>query len=212
MRLHIANKNYSSWSFRAWLAPTVKGVKFEEVLTPFLRDGPNPKYAEFSPTGLVPVLEDGKVRVWESLAILEYFADKYPARGFWPQNRGDRAMARSVSLEMHGGFRALRNACPMNMRRRIEPLQVSEMVRSDLARIDEIWEDCLSRSRGPFLFGEFCNADAMYAPVVSRIEKYVLSSSETVQRYSAAMMALPAWKKWQTEALLETAVIPRDEV
>jgi glutathione S-transferase len=212
MRLFIANKNYSSWSFRPWIALVAKGVKFEEVLTPFLSDGPNPKYAEFSPTSLVPVLEDGDLKVWESLAILEYLAEKYPARGFWPQRRTNRAVARSIANEMHAGFRALRNTCPMNMRRPVRPLAVADDVRADVVRIETIWAQCLERSGGPFLFGDFCNADAMYAPVVNRFEKYVLTSNDVALRYMATMRALPAWQQWETAALKETAVIPRDEV
>jgi glutathione S-transferase len=212
MRLYIANKNYSSWSFRPWIAMVAKGVKFDEVLVPFLADGPNPKYAKFSPTSLVPVLEDGKVKVWESLAILEYLAEKYPARGFWPENRADRAHARSLASEMHGGFRALRNAAPMNMRRPVKPLAASPEVRADVARIEAIWASCLKKSRGPFLFGEFSNADAMFAPVVNRLEKYALSNHGAVKQYTRAMRALPAWMKWEKAALAETAVIPRDEV
>jgi len=212
MKLHIANKNYSSWSFRPWIAMTVKGVKFDEELTPFLVDGPNPKYAAFSPTSLVPVLEDGNVRVWESLAILEYLADRYPARGFWPEKRGDRALARSIANEMHAGFRALRNACPMNMRRPPGRIFQSEEVRDNIARIETIWTQCVERSGGPFLFGEFCNADAMYAPVVSRFATYLLSESKPVLAYMHAVRDLPAWKAWEKAARAEIAVIPRDEI
>jgi glutathione S-transferase len=212
MRLHIANKNYSSWSFRPWIAMTVKGVKFDEELTPFLVDGPNPKFSAFSPTSLVPVLEDGNIRVWESLAILEYLADRYPARGFWPEKRADRAIARSISNEMHADFRALRNACPMNMRRKPGRIFLSEDARADISRIETIWTQCVERSGGPFLFGEFCNADAMYAPVVSRFATYLLTESEPVLAYMRRMRDLPAWKSWEKAALAETAVIPRDEV
>jgi glutathione S-transferase len=212
MRLYIANKNYSSWSLRPWIAMVVKGVKFEETLVPFLPDGPNPKFAKFSPTARVPVLEDGKIKVWESLAILEYLAEKYPARGFWPENRADRAHARSIANEMHAGFRALREAAPMNMRRPVKPLALTPQVRNDVARIESIFDSCLRKSRGPFLFGEFTNADAMFAPVVNRMEKYALSAHPAVRRYSQAMKSLPAWMKWEKAALAETAVVPQDEV
>ncbi len=150
--------------------------------------------------------------MWESLAILEYLAEKYPARGFWPKVRADRATARAISSEMHAGFRALRNDCPMNMRRTPVALAVGNDVRAEVARIETIWSECLDRSGGPFLFGDFCNADAMYAPVVSRFATYLLSSNEAVNRYMAAVIALPAWQKWRKAALAEKAVIPRDEV
>lgn len=212
MRLYIGNKNYSSWSFRPWIALKAKGVDFEETLIPFNDDAGNPLFREFSPTGKVPVLVDGDLTVWESLAILEYLADIHPGRGFWPADRAARARARSIANEMHGGFTALRNACPMNIRRPVSPIADAPRVASDVARIERIWEECLDRSGGPFLFGEFCNADAMYAPVVNRLEVYALSDHPAVVAYRAAMKALPAWVEWETAARAEPWIVPADEV
>lgn len=212
MRLYIGNKNYSSWSFRPWIAMTAKAVDFEEVLVPFDDDAGNPRFREFSPTGKVPVLVDGGLTVWESLSILEYLADRFPERGFWPEDAKARARARSVACEMHAGFFALRNACPMNIRRKIGAIASTDMLRKDVARIGTLWEECLERSGGPFLFGAFSNADAMYAPVVNRLEVYALADHPAVAAYSEAMKALPAWIEWQKAAFAEPWTVPADEV
>lgn len=211
MRLYIGNKNYSSWSLRPWIAMKAKGVAFDEVLIPFDDAGGNRKFREFSPTGKVPVLVDGDLTVWESLAILEYLHDKYPRWGFWPADDAARAMARSVATEMHGGFAALRNACPMNMRRSVRAIQINDGVRKDVSRMETLWQDCLDRFGGPFLFGEFSNADAMFAPVVNRMEKYALSSHAAVKTYSRAMKGSAAWQEWESAALAETWIVPADE-
>ena len=211
MRLHIGNKNYSSWSFRPWIAMKAKGVAFEEVLTPFDDEGGNPKFREFSPTGKVPTPVDGDLTVWESLAILEYLAERFPDAGFWPADRAARAHARAVANEMHGGFSALRSACPMNMRRDIRPIAVSDGVRKDVARIETLWADCLKTYGGPFLFADFSNADAMFAPVVNRLEKYALSDHPAVIAYSEAMKSHPAWIEWRDAALAESWIVPADE-
>jgi len=167
MHLFIGNKNYSSWSFRPWIAMKAKGVDFAETLVPFDDEGGNPKFREFSPTGKVPTLVDGDLTIWESLAILEYLHDKFPGHGFWPSDQKARALARAVANEMHGGFGGLRSQCPMNMRRELWAIEISDQTRKDVARIEILWADCLEKSGGPFLFGEFCNADAMFAPVVN---------------------------------------------
>jgi glutathione S-transferase len=211
MRLYIGNKNYSSWSFRPWIAMKAKGVAFEEMLIPFDDAGGNPKFKAFSPTGKVPVLVDGAISVWESLSILEYLHDRYPRWGFWPSEDGARAHARSVACEMHAGFSALRNACPMNMRREVRAIEVGDPVRRDVRRIEEIWQDCLDTHGGPFLYGEFCNADAMFAPVVNRLEKYALSDHLAVRAYSRAMKSQPAWQDWEKAALAEQWIVPADE-
>lgn len=211
MKLIVANKNYSSWSFRPWLALRVKNISFEEVLIPFDMPSGNPEFAQFSPTNKVPVLQDGDLTVWESLAILEYLAERFPSAGLWPGGRADRAVARSVASEMHGGFLALRAECPMNMRREHKALHVSDDVHRDVHRITEIWRGCLDGSGGPFLFGGFTNADAMFGPVVNRLAIYRLSDDPVVRSYSEAMTSLPAWKEWQDAARAETWVVEEDE-
>jgi glutathione S-transferase len=167
---------------------------------------------KFSPNGKVPCLVDGDLTVFESLAILEYLADKFPDRGFWPTDIGERAMARSVSNEMHGGFMALRSECPMNMNRRIEVLEISEAARRDVKRIEEIWDRCLQKSGGPFLFGDFTNADAMFAPVVNRMQIYVLSDADVVVRYTNAMTSTPAWQEWESAGKAEPWIVEEEEI
>lgn len=211
MRLYIANKNYSSWSFRPWIAMKTKGIAFEEVLTPFDDEARNPKFREFSPTGKVPTLVDGDLTVWESLAILEYLADRFPQAGFWPAAIAERACARAVASEMHAGFTALRTECPTNWRRPVRAIEVSENVRREVARIERLWAECLDRSGGPFLFGDFCNADAMYAPVVNRLDVYALSSHPAVAAYTKAIKALPAWIEWEKAGIAEPWIVPADE-
>ncbi len=211
MKLYIANKNYSSWSMRPWLAMKVLGVSFTETLVPFDDDAGNPAFREFSPSGMVPTLVDGSLTIWESMGILEYLADKYPEAGFWPREMEKRAWARAIANEMHGGFTALRSECPMNLHREISPLEVSPAVRKNVTRIETIWAECLAAHGGPFLFGDFTNADAMFAPVVNRLEKYVLSDHEAVKTYSASMKSLAAWQEWERAALAETWIVPADE-
>ncbi len=211
MKLFIANKNYSSWSFRPWLALRVKEIPFEEILVPFDMPNGNPDFARFSPTGKVPVLQDGDLTVWESLSILEYLADRFPAAGLWPGGVSDRALARSIASEMHSGFLALRAECPMNMRRDHKTLQVSGDVHRNVRRITAIWQDCLDKSGGPFLFGGFTNADAMFAPVVNRMAIYRLSNDQVVQAYSATMTSLPAWAEWQEAGRAEPWIVEEDE-
>jgi glutathione S-transferase len=209
--LYIANKNYSSWSLRPWIALTAAGIPFEEVLIPFDDHGGNPLFREFSPTGKVPVLKHGNLTVWESLAIIEYVAELYPDAGIWPLDPADRAMARSISMEMLSGFRALRGACPMNMRRRKGKIDLPDGVMDDVARISQIWKTMRTRSGGPFLFGAFSAADAMFAPVVNRLDVYDLDVDDAVADYMAAMQAHPAWIAWRDAALAETWIVPADE-
>ncbi|MEM9330194.1 MAG: glutathione S-transferase family protein [Pseudomonadota bacterium] len=211
MKLFIGNKNYSSWSFRPWLGMKMQDIAFEEVLIPFEDEIGNPKFKEFSPTGKVPCLTDGDLTVWESLAILEYVADKFPQKEFWPHDIQKRAVARAVAHEMHGGFSALRSECPMNMRRKHEAIQVSESVRKDVSRIEELWDQCLQMSGGPFLFGSFTNADAMFAPVVNRLEIYVLSKADSVLRYTESMKGLTHWIEWDKAGRQEPWIVDADE-
>lgn len=211
LTLYIGNKNYSSWSFRPWIAMTAAGVPFEDVVIPFDFPAGNPKFRPLSPTGRVPVLHHGEIRVWESLAIIEYVAELFPEKRIWPEAAPDRAVARSVSMEMISGFRALRNACPMNIRRPKGRIDLPEGVMDDVARISAIWKELRLKSGGPFLFGAFCGADAMFAPVVNRLEAYDLVDDAETLAYMAAMKAHPAWMKWQEAALAETWIVPEDE-
>ena len=209
--LYLGNKNYSSWSFRPWIAMEAAGVPFTDRVIPFDFAGGNPQFRPLSPTGKVPVLHHGTVRVWESLAIIEYVAELFPDAGIWPKDAAARAEARSISMEMLSGFRAIRNACPMNIRRKPAPIDLPEGVAADVERIETIWKEALSRSGGPFLFGAFSAADAMYAPVVNRFEIYCLTKEETALGYMTRMKAHPAFRKWQQAALAEPWIVPEDE-
>ncbi|MCQ1569273.1 glutathione S-transferase family protein [Neorhizobium galegae] len=211
LTLYIGNKNYSSWSLRPWIALTAAGIAFEEVLIPFDFPAGNPEFKPISPTGKVPVLHHGDVQVWESLAIIEYAAELFPDKGIWPKAAADRAVARSISMEMISGFRALRNACPMNMRRPKARIALPDGVMDDVARIETIWRELRAKSGGPFLFGEFSGADAMFAPVVNRLDAYDLAIDAETLAYMTAMKSHPAWLKWQEAALAETWIVPEDE-
>jgi glutathione S-transferase len=212
LKLILGNKNYSSWSFRPWLAMKVAGVAFEETVLPIYIPGAHEKILEHSPSGKVPVLIDGPVVVWESLAIIEYAAEKFPASSLWPQQATARAHARAVANEMHGGFLPLRRHCPMNMRRAAGAIELSTDVLANVARIDEIWTDCRARYGGPFLFGAFGAADAMYAPVVSRFSTYDIAVGPIARAYMDAVMSLPAWSEWRAKAVEETWVLPEFEI
>lgn len=214
LTLVIGNKNYSSWSFRPWIAMRVAGIAFDEVVISLDAEDFKARVSKHSGTGKVPVLIDGPVQVWESLAILEYLAEKFPASKLWPADAAARAHARAISSEMHAGFLPLRRACPMNMGRPVKRLVLNADVAANVARIDAMWTDCRSRfgAGGPFLFGAFTASDAMYAPVVSRIHTYGISVSEGARAYMTAMMALPAWGEWLSAALKEPWVLPEDEI
>ena len=210
LKLWIGNRRYSSWSLRPWIAMRMADIPFECEVIPFEEDIGTENYAgtprlhEVSPTGKVPVLHHGDLVIPDSLAILEYLADLFPDRGLWPEERERRAMARAISAEMHAGFAALRNECGMNMGRSPRRKDISEAALRDVERIDRIWSEVLEASGGPFLFGQrFCNADAMYAPVVNRLHAYDLPRSSAAQAYMDTIMNLPAWKEWEREALAE---------
>lgn len=210
--LYIGNKNYSSWSFRPWMALTGAGVDFEEVLIPFDFPGGNPDIKALSPTGRVPLLKHGALKIWESLAIIEYAAELYPQAGLLPGDRADRAVARSVSMEMLSSFQALRGACPMNIRRPKAKITLPDGVDVDISRIETIWRDLLQKSGGPFLFGGFGGADAMFAPVVNRFDIYDLVSRNDTLAYMETMKAHPAWRKWEEAARAELWIVEEDEV
>ncbi len=213
LHLVIANKNYSSWSFRPWLAMKVVGIAFQETLISLDAPDFKSRLSALSGAGKVPVLIDGDQRIWESLAILEYLAEKFPAARLWPAEADARGHARAVATEMHAGFQALRKNCPMNLwlppKKRPQPDEVMDNVR----RIDALWSDCRARfgRGGAFLFGAFGAADAMYAPVASRLRSYGLGVSEVSQRYIDAVLALPAFVEWRTAGLKEPWVMQGNE-
>jgi glutathione S-transferase len=190
----------------------VAAIPFEERVLPIYLPGAHEAILHYSPSGKVPVLIDSDVRVWESLAIIEYVAEKFPAAGLWPQHASARAHARAISNEMHGGFLPLRRTCPMNVRRPQGAIDFSDDVRANIERIEQIWIDCRGRYGGPFLFGAFCAADAMYAPVVSRFHTYRIETAGTAHDYMAAVMSLPAWSIWANEAIKETWTLPQFEI
>jgi glutathione S-transferase len=210
--LIIGNKNYSSWSFRPWIAMKAAGIAFEETVISLEAKDFKERILALSGAGKVPVLLDGDVRVWETLAILEYLAEKFPAARLWPDNAAARAQARAVASEMHAGFAQLRRQLPMNMWRPVKARVLDAEATANVARIDEIFSICLTKSGGPFLFGGFGAADAMFAPVVSRFHTYAVDVSVTARGYMNAVMALPAWCEWRTAALREPWVLPHDEV
>jgi glutathione S-transferase len=214
LRLIIGNKNYSSWSLRPWIAMKVAGIPFaEEVISLDAKDFKQ-RVTKVSGTGKVPALVDGDVHVWESLAILEYLAEKLPQTGLWPADPHARAYARAVAAEMHAGFVPLRRALPMNMWRPVKPRELAPDVQADVARIDAMWTDCRNRfgAGGAFLFGAFGAADAMYAPVVSRFHTYRVGVGPVARAYMAAVTALPAWAEWRAAAISEPWVLAEDEV
>ena len=216
LKLIIGNKNYSSWSMRPWIAMKVANIPFDETVISL--DAVNFKHfiGSVSGTGKVPILIDGDVNIWESLAILEYLAEKFPKAGLWPADRSARALARSVSNEMHAGFVALRRHLPMNMWRPVIKRELTPEVTANVQRIESIWSECRERygkkRGGPFLFGGFGAADAMYAPVVSRLHTYGIQVTTTTKTYMDAVMQLPAWREWHAAALKETWVLAEDEV
>jgi glutathione S-transferase len=214
LTLVIGNKNYSSWSMRPWLALKANDIAFEEVLIPLYTGGADKqRLLGFAPSGKVPALIDGNVTIWDSLAIIEYLAERFPQARLWPADRARRAHARSISAEMHSGFAALRNECGMNLHRPVGAKSLSENARADIARVQQIWSDCRDRygSGGPYLFGAFSGADAMYAPVVHRFRTYAIEVTPGARDYMNAMCALPAFEEWTSAGLAETLVIERFE-
>ncbi len=216
MSLHliIGNKNYSSWSFRPWLAMRVAGIRFDETVKSLDAADFKAHLKALGGSGRVPILIDGEVRIWESLAILEYLAERFPAAGLWPQHPVARARARAIASEMHAGFAAVRRHLPMNVSRPVKAQPIDADTAKDVARIDAIWTECRNTfgAAGPFLFGSFGAADAMFAPVVCRFHTYAVDVSATALAYMRAMMSLPAWEEWRDAARRETWVLPQDEV
>jgi glutathione S-transferase len=206
LTLYIGNKNYSSWSLRAWLALKHVGTPFKEVVIPLEGGGqPTPAIRAFSPSGKVPALRYGDMVVWDSLAIGEYLAEEFHQAHLWPSDRIARAFARSASAEMHSGFPNLRSTLPMNIRRTPFKLPLPPVVETEVARIVSLWSECRRRfgSGGPFLFGRFCLADAMYAPVATRLRTYGVPMDETTASYVSAIHDLPAMREWTASVKAE---------
>jgi glutathione S-transferase len=219
LTLVIGNKNYSSWSLRPWLLMVERRIRFEEqrLRLDFSEGSPfRDALAKITPAGRVPVLLDDGFAVWDSLAIVETLAEKFPQAGVWPRDARARARARSVSAEMHSGFGALRRHCPMNVEARLpeagrQVWAAQADVRADLQRIDALWCDALRGSGGPFLFGEFCAADAFYAPVALRVRTYALPLSAAAQAYADRLLDTEGARRWIAEALAEHDFLAEDE-
>jgi glutathione S-transferase len=201
--LHIANKNYSSWSLRPWVLMSELHIPFEERLQQFLPGSSWASFRAFSPSGRVPCLIDGDTAVWDSLAITEYLAERHP--GVWPADPRARAWARCAAAEMHSGFGALRTDCTMNCGVRVRLHEVSTALQKDITRLGELWNEGLQRFGGPFLAGEnFSAVDAFYAPVAFRILSYGLAMDDAAGAYAARLLALPSMQRWYASALQET--------
>jgi len=209
--LVIGNKAYSSWSLRPWLLMKHAGIAFDEVRIPLYQDGHVAKIRGYSAAGKVPILIDGGITVWESLAICEYVAERHAGKQLWPDDPGARAYGRAISTEMHAGFAALRSKMTMNVRRVMPGIGMTPEAAADIARIEAIWSEGLRRYGGPFLLGAFSIADAMYAPVATRFKTYAVALSASSRRYADMLLALSAMKEWYAAAAAETEVLPQFE-
>ena len=209
--LLIANKNYSSWSLRAWLALRHAGIEFDEQMVWLDTPETKAKIQAFSPSGRVPAFKDGSLLIWDSMAICEYAAEKFPA--LWPTDPRARAMARAVSAEMHAGFMALRSAMPMNLRATGRKVEMTPAVLADIDRVEHLWTDCRARfgEGGPWLFGQWSIADAMYAPVATRFVTYGVHRDGTFDDYIATVFGGAYFKEWRQAALAETEIVGGDE-
>lgn len=205
LHLTIANKLYSSWSARPWLVMRAFDIPFEETVIPMYQPDSKARMLAVSPTGKMPCLTDGDVKVWESLAIIEYLAEKFPDRPVWPSDPKARAHARAAASEMHAGFQALRSACPMNLGKRFAKRDRGPEVVADVARLAALWKEARSTfAEGkPFLYGDFCAADAMFAPVVTRLDTYQIEVDADTRAYMDAVLSHPAFVAWREAALQE---------
>jgi glutathione S-transferase len=212
--LYIGNKNYSSWSLRGWLILKESGLAFDEVLIPLHELDTRSELLRVSSSGQVPVLRHGTLTVWDSLAIGEYLAELCPEKRLWPQDPVSRAQARSVAAEMHSGFAALRRHLPMNIRSSFPDRGVTPEVQGEINRITSLWREQRRKAAegdGPFLFGHFTIADAMFAPVVSRFRTYKIELDELCQSYADTVWALPSYQEWQAAAGHEPMIIESAE-
>lgn len=212
MQLIVANKNYSSWSMRPWLVLKHFGIAFDERPVWLAQPDTRQQILRYSPTGKVPCLIDGDITVWDSLAICEYLAERHPALPLWPTDPAARAHARSICAEMHSGFGELRTHMWMNIRAHWPGVGGTAAVLADVRRIEAIWEDCLARYDGPFLFGEFTIADAFYAPVVMRFATYEPALSPLAQAYAQRIQAVAAVQSWVTAGRAETQTIAHYDI
>jgi glutathione S-transferase len=220
LKLYIGNKNYSSWSMRPWVLLTQAGIPFEEVMVRFDSFDANSTFkntmTSVSPTGKVPALVDGDLKIWDTLAIAEYAAEQFPDKHLWPQDKAARAIARSVCAEMHAGFTGLRGNCPMNIEASLPEMgqivwRDKPAVQTDMKRIVELWSELLQKYQGPMLFGEFSVADAYFAPVCMRFNTYALPLPANIAAYVARVTALSSVQKWIQEALQEKDFVVMDE-
>ncbi|MEJ8311271.1 glutathione S-transferase family protein [Agrobacterium larrymoorei] len=208
--LYIANKNYSSWSLRPWVLMRTLDIPFNERLVPFNDPDPKNGFTYFSPTGKVPCLVEDDVTIWDSLAIIEYLAERHD--GVWADNAKARAWSRSASAEMHSGFQALRNLHPMSVGLRIQPIAANEALRKDIARIDTLWQQGLNAFGGPFLAGEHITAvDAFFCPVAFRFRTYGTMLSPSAEAYKTRLLGLPAMTAWEQAAIQEQWRDPEHE-
>jgi glutathione S-transferase len=205
MRLIIGNKVYSSWSLRPWIVMKAFGISFEETVVQLRESDTRGRILEHSPSGKVPALMDGATNIWDSLAIIEYLADKHPDHAIWPKDRLARAHARCASAEMHSGFQALRNACSMNVTRRFKARDRGEAVAADVARITSLWREARAAHGvgGPFLYGAFSGADGMFVPVATRFHSYSIAVDPVSRAYMDAILGHPAYKAWLAGAVAE---------
>ncbi|MGH6968896.1 MAG: glutathione S-transferase family protein [Stellaceae bacterium] len=212
--IYIGNRNYSSWSLRAWLMLMQTGAAFESVVIPLYAPGSKDKILQHSPSGKVPALRRGDVTVWDSLAIGEYLAEAFPKGQLWPAAPAARAYARSISAEMHAGFANLRRHLPMNLRRVRTPRPLTDEVQADIARVVALWRDCRKRfgAGGAFLFGGFGIADAIYAPVVSRLRSYAVPTDPDTASYCDAIERHPPYQEWFAAAKDEPMMLAEFEV
>lgn len=212
--LIIGNKNYSSWSLRPYMALSMANISFEEKMIRFGEPRFTREVRKISKAGQVPILLHNGLMINDSLAIIEYLAEAFPAKNIWPKNKAARAMARSAAAEMHAGFKALRNACPMNLRRPRKTVSMSAGALADVRRIEEIWHECRTRfgRQGKFLFGKFGIADAMFAPVVTRLDTYGILVADGTRNYMDSVMNTAAFQSWHQAAMKETWTVSSDEV
>lgn len=214
LTLAIGNKAYSSWSLRPWILLSEFGIPCAEDFIPLDTPEFATRVAAYGAGKTVPILKDGDIVVWETLAIIDYVAELFPDKAIWPRDRAARALARAIASEMHAGFGALRSACPMNIRKRFATQDRGPGVVKDVARIEHLWGDARRRfgADGPFLFGAFSAADAMYAPVVTRLATYSIPVSPDTRAYMNAVLNTPSFRTWHKAAMAEPFVVAADEL